>query len=618
MFSRRWSFSTTNRHTEPPSHHRDGRNHRPRHRDSPDEKKKIDLVDLDFPMSGRHNVKIGTKDISELSQLTESLKKRFPDGEQRIPEDAQVKFYHVDKPLSGDAIPGDAQTLLYRVLPSGDDGALRVIWRGTNLKLRRHQTEAISKEAKSGRSEDLVKSPNQIIVEAGGGLRPGPLQGSAWEARKVRTWLCRYLILDIRPVDDYFIFRGFNEEYIWHRPYRSPRGFADVHMLKHWMKHEVLTSVHHRGIRRRGVEIEDIKLVCRGRVVRKHSHLRPGETIDFEVPRVIEDSFIRAEAWLVPLSETCIVCSDEKRVSEMPNKRRITAACEHDSSTCKECVAQWITSSLETITWDRLKCPECPQLLKYENVRALATREAFDRYDTLAAKALLAAIPEFTWCLNPRCKSGQIFLPGCERAKCHACKHYFCVRHSVPWHRGETCDEYEHRTRRQRRNDKASEKAVKEITKPCPGCNKNVDKYTGCDHVTCVCGHEWCWLCCGGYYRDEHNFLQCHHKRECQYHDNPPNYEGGRAFMPFLDMEGGPPQPPFIPPPPPRERRAAARPPAAPRAHMPDEDVFGFLMPRHNRNPFNPNMRINVARGVVPPGFLEDAQLLNMAHLMRR
>ncbi|KAI4867409.1 hypothetical protein F4820DRAFT_201713 [Hypoxylon rubiginosum] len=571
MFSRRrWSFSSATRHSESSKHHRDkdrdrGRRRRhSKHRDPSPEGRFIELLDLDYTLTGRQYVQARIKDAIQLSHVVEFLKTKFPDGDQQIPDDAEVQFFWDARRLGGNDIPKEAVTLRYRILRAGDDGSLRIIPRGANLKLRKSQLATIASEVAAGRSVGSIRetiaellrvsnkaakypvqTPNQIVIEAAGGLRPGPLPGNNWEACKVQTWLCRYLTVDMRQPTNYVVLRGFNEQYVWHKPYVNSRGYVDVYELKQWLKQSVLTSplVHSRGEHRRGigvgVDVDDIRLTCRGKVVGKHAHVRPGRTVDFDVPRVVEDKFIQAEAWLVPLSETCIVCSDEKRVSEMPNKRRITASCEHDATICKECVGQWIVSSMDTMTWDRLKCPDCPQLLKYENVRAFAPRDTFDRYDTLSAKALLGSIPDFMWCLNPKCSSGQIHPAGCSRAKCHGCKHSLCVRHHVPWHSGETCDEYERRTRRQRRNDKASEKHVKEITKPCPGCKRNVNKFIGCDHVTCICGHEWCWLCFGRYYRDEHEFLQCHHTQQCRYHDNPPNYEGGRAFMPFLNP-GGP------------------------------------------------------------------------------
>ena len=47
----------------------------------------------------------------------------------------------------------------------------------------------------------------------------------------------------------------------------------------------------------------------------------------------------------------------------------------------------------------------------------------------------------------------------------------------------------------------------KKHTKVCPSCHKNIEKNGGCNHMTCTCGYEFCWICgerwgsskCGGY-----------------------------------------------------------------------------------------------------------------------
>ncbi|KAI0376275.1 hypothetical protein F5Y04DRAFT_286092 [Hypomontagnella monticulosa] len=658
MFSRpRWPFTSSHHSGEPSNHHKDERRHRSRHRDPSRGRRRIDLDDLDYDVTHRGPIHASVKDSWQLHHLAEVLKKQFSQGDEEIPEDAEIQFFSIDKRLDGGNIPKESSVLFYRVLPEGDDGSLQIIWHGLTQRLSKSEKEMITREAAAGRSvgslretiadhlqassenrRHVVEDANQITIEATGGFKEGYLQGNSWEVRKVKIWFCRYLIVDIVHRDDYLVLRGFNEQYVWHKPPCNHRGITDIHKLKAWLRDEILESPRFRRSRRHSLDVEDIRLTYRGKSVKRYSHIRTGgDAIDFEVPRTAEDKYVRAEAELVPLTETCIVCSDEKRVSEMPNRRRITSACEHDSSVCKDCVGQWIASSMERVAWDRLKCPECPQLLKFENVRAFAAKDVFNRYDALATKAFLSNVPEFIWCLNPRCNSGQIFPTGCERARCHACKHSLCVRHNVPWHKGETCPEYERRTRRQRRNDKASEKHVKEIAKPCPGCKKNVHKYTGCDHVTCICGDEWCWLCFGKYYRDDHDFLQCNHTRECRYHDNPPNYEGGRAFIPFLNMVV-PPRPPEGPPahaiprpngPPPHMGIPIPinRPPAPPprRApEVPNDDLVEFFLRRHmNRNPFEPNINVHLARAqhlVQPPDprFFDDALFFNLGHLMQR
>ncbi|RYP16719.1 hypothetical protein DL765_004955 [Monosporascus sp. GIB2] len=335
------------------------------------------------------------KPTSELSCVAAYLRRRYTDRRQQIPHDAQIEFYKGEKRLVVDELSKGLTTLSYRALREGDDGALRVDWNGSDLGLTEAQQEMVEFEIQEGSTvgdirrsivqflphsnpdlAHLVKDPHQIEICAVGGLRPGALQGSNWEARRVGTWLCRYLRVRIRSYSDFFIFRGFNEEYIWHHPELDRHGYGHIRPLKQWLRDKIFAAIS-SGRSPVKAEDDDIRLLSHGKVLRGRVRVRLGKTIEFAVSRKIEDSFVEAEAWLLPATETCTVCSDDKRISEMP--RRITASCTHPVTICKECVGQWIASSLDALAWDRLKCPECPQLLSFEDVRAFAPPDAFER-----------------------------------------------------------------------------------------------------------------------------------------------------------------------------------------------------------------------------------------------
>ncbi|KAK8049573.1 hypothetical protein PG994_011303 [Apiospora phragmitis] len=578
------SPAASHRYTRPPydnranghaSHH-----HQPREppvkREDVSTLSEMKLVDLDRL---RPDIKIGIPpNVSRLSKISAFLHRKYRDDVYSIADDASISFYHGGHVLRDDMIPRAIFALYYRVTRSGASRSLRLLW---SERLEFHPPEV----------DELMDG-----IEAG-------ITGNNWEARRAHTWLCQTLFIDLVAERNYVVMKGVNEEYIFH-PFSCARSVGS-RTLRTWLHERILTNVRHpKSSEGRRPDLEDISISLEGKPLGRHSRVSLGSTVEFQLATTAHHHFVQEEGWLVPESETCIVCSDEKRVSEFP--ARIAKTCGHQPATCRDCIGQWIASSMESVSWDRLKCPECSGLLSFEDVRAFADPETFERYDSLATKAALGSIRDFRWCLNPRCSAGQIHKADCPRVKCHACKASSCSHHNLPWHRGETCEAYDRRTRRRRKSDKASEKRVKEMTRSCPRCHKDVYKYSGCDHITCksrqsryelanitltpygagVCGHEWCYLCLAEYYHDQESFLQCKHKRSCRYFQNPPNYEGGRAFMPFIrpaNMAPPPPPPGFRPwgvPPRPMPHRHFGRPPT-PTPPLPAQG------PRVDPDPFN-------------------------------
>ncbi|KAI0159554.1 hypothetical protein GGR57DRAFT_428662 [Xylariaceae sp. FL1272] len=595
------------------------------------------LMELEDMDAHRPTIRIGARKASKLIHIAWFLKRRLKESSEAIPRGSCVEFFSDGEKLFSNDIPKDVHILRYRIISDSDDQLFTIIWREpkASLCLCQQDIEAIRQDINTGLTVGQVRQrvakilqnylpadsriviePAQVTIEAIGGLRSGPLQGDSWELKNIQQWYCRRLRIGLQLLDEYFILRGFNVAYILQasRHYGTISGYS----LKVLFKHKVLTTTH-RKYRHYcdAIEPDDITLYHHNEQVRDNTRLHPGMTLDFELSRRASRLFLQEEAWLVPLTETCSICADDKRVSEMPHKRLITAHCSHTATACNDCVAQWITSSMETVPWDRLKCPECPALFTFANVKKFATRDTFKRYDQLATRAALDSVTGFRWCLNARCDAGQIYPLGCSKARCHACSQSSCVHHDIPWHNGETCEQYDKRTTKQRRSDKLSEKHVQKTTKPCPGCRKNVHKFSGCDHITCICGHEWCWLCFSPYTRDNNLFLRCRHKEECQYFANPPMFEGGRAFAPFLDIppppRARPPLRPFPIPVRPAPRAAEDRQGAQrPR----DDDMLDFIFGDNELRPGRRRLGQPTPRQVAE--FLNEAMMFQLAQIVAR
>jgi hypothetical protein len=93
----------------------------------------------------------------------------------------------------------------------------------------------------------------------------------------------------------------------------------------------------------------------------------------------------------------------------------------------------------------------------------------------------------------PRCKKS---VPGSASAPrdtvCGSCGLHFCFLHGLAHSAEETCDAY---LQRLATTDVASQKALAKDGLQCPSCGLWVSKTGGCNHMTCRCGGQFCYLC---------------------------------------------------------------------------------------------------------------------------
>lgn len=109
------------------------------------------------------------------------------------------------------------------------------------------------------------------------------------------------------------------------------------------------------------------------------------------------------------------------------------------------------------------------------------------RYDDRSAREALCSIPDFVWCLNPKCSSGQIHSEGHAEPifRCHACSFRTCTVCDKPWHEGQLCGKMEAMSVKEQ--ETASASTIKRTSQRCPNasCKRPIEKTDGCDHMTC-------------------------------------------------------------------------------------------------------------------------------------
>ena len=74
----------------------------------------------------------------------------------------------------------------------------------------------------------------------------------------------------------------------------------------------------------------------------------------------------------------CMACLETLTAVVTPT-RRITEACNHDPLICLNCLAQSISSQIDSKIWSQIDCPTCKARLNYDDIKAFATDPVFQR-----------------------------------------------------------------------------------------------------------------------------------------------------------------------------------------------------------------------------------------------
>lgn len=105
------------------------------------------------------------------------------------------------------------------------------------------------------------------------------------------------------------------------------------------------------------------------------------------------------------------------------------------------------------------------------------------------------------WCPTPGCQAVFAFDEALTNYKCPTCKKHYCLRCKCEMHTGLNCEEYRSMAHLNE-DDKKFMILVKGAKyKQCPNCKFWVEKNEGCDHMTCRCKYEFCYVCGGKYGR---------------------------------------------------------------------------------------------------------------------
>ncbi|KAG0053089.1 hypothetical protein BGZ83_001681 [Gryganskiella cystojenkinii] len=165
---------------------------------------------------------------------------------------------------------------------------------------------------------------------------------------------------------------------------------------------------------------------------------------------------------------------------------------------CFECLSRHVATQVQARTW--------PVICPAENCRA-SVEDPFLIEMFLGGEAHLwhstameNAVQNKIYCPQKTCAklidgSGDLSAEQLREVNCPYCDYQFCASCSEKSHKGETC-EFIKASKLTKESDSALENLAKQMKwKQCPSCKHMVEKISGCNHMTCRCSHQFCYVC---------------------------------------------------------------------------------------------------------------------------
>jgi len=115
------------------------------------------------------------------------------------------------------------------------------------------------------------------------------------------------------------------------------------------------------------------------------------------------------------------------------------------------------------------------------------SQEIKDRYERNALWRQTINNPNLKLCPTADCDGVINSAKG--RLHCPKCKVVFCRECELPRHQGPCDVNFQHKFKNWKR---------------CPTCQVFIERTEGCNHMTCRCGHNFCYVCLADWAEDHY------------------------------------------------------------------------------------------------------------------
>lgn len=244
----------------------------------------------------------------------------------------------------------------------------------------------------------------------------------------------------------------------------------------------------------------EITDVTRGRTFLERTHttsmswaVQMGRTVSGTLNR----HGVNVTAMPVVPTQRCNIC-----LESVPSAGCVVPrACGREAhSACADCMTMYVKHRVEEGRVTELWCPcagsdGCNAKVAENEIEAWTSTsllEKYRRFIRMKNDSKIRACPECNELCSPSLRDpGDANSPIVPELECGACGCSFCYYHSNAHAVGpKACEAYEREILKQERTALAKLHAQK-----CPACGVLTEKTSGCNHMTCQCKCEWCWVC---------------------------------------------------------------------------------------------------------------------------
>lgn len=197
----------------------------------------------------------------------------------------------------------------------------------------------------------------------------------------------------------------------------------------------------------------------------------------------------------------CNICLEDLPIefNKSSNKNLNYSKCDH--TVCKDCLSNYFKHEI-TENKIPIKCPgeRCEILVEPSFVM-----NEFKENEKLLNKYLYFTLQkndQISWCPTPDCLYGFMWEIDDPKFSCPKCNKSYCLKCKCEYHHGISCNEIE-----KKESDKNDIEFIRLAKlskfKQCPECKRWIEKQDGCNHMTCICKYEFCYIC-GKKYSNTH------------------------------------------------------------------------------------------------------------------